>query len=106
MKSKHLKSVVVILYLKTLPHVLKSTSLIKAKPIEMALSCLLVQKVAASFYGGIELLSSFYFVAPLINHLSTMYVDTLYSTLKVVTKPKLEKGCLSKQQKLASIKLI
>ena len=32
-------------------------------------------------------LLSLYFVASLINHLSTVSIDSFYSTLKVVTKP-------------------
>ena len=32
-------------------------------------------------------LLSVYFIAQLINHLSTVSIDSSYSTLKVVTKP-------------------
>ena len=32
-------------------------------------------------------LLSIYFVASLINHLLTVFIDSLYSTLKMVTKP-------------------
>ena len=32
-------------------------------------------------------LPSLYFVARLINHLSTVSIDSFYSTLKVITKP-------------------
>ena len=34
-----------------------------------------------------KLLPSIYFVTCLINHLSTVSIDALYSTLKVVIKP-------------------
>ena len=46
-----------------------------------------MQKVAAGFYGEIEPLPSVYFVVSLINHLSTVSIGSLYSTLKVVMKP-------------------
>ena len=49
-----IKSVVRILCLKTLPQALHSTYLIKVKPLEICLPCLLVQKVVASFHGEIE----------------------------------------------------
>ena len=49
-----IKSIVRIVYLKTLPQALDDTSLIKAKPLELCLPCPLVLKVAASFYGKIE----------------------------------------------------
>ena len=52
-----IKSIIRILFLKTLPHVLDSTSLIKAKPLEMCLPCPLVQTVVASFYGEIEIIA-------------------------------------------------
>ena len=59
-----IKSIVRNLYLKTLLQALNSTSLIKAKPLEICLPCLLMQKVATSFYG----------------------IDSLYSILKVIMK--------------------
>ena len=74
-----------ILYLKTLTQALDSTSLIKAKPLEMCLPCLLVQKVGASFNGEIQI--SLLYCPRLISHLAIVSIDSLYSTLKVVTKP-------------------
>ena len=52
-----IKSIVRILYLKTLPQDPDSTSLIKVQPLEMCLLCLLVQKVVVSFYGEIEIIA-------------------------------------------------
>ena len=46
-----------------------------------------MQKTAVGFYGEIKSLLSVYFVVSLINHLSTVSIGSLYSTLKVVTKP-------------------
>ena len=80
------KSIIRILYLKTLSQVLDSTSLIKAKPLEMCSPCPLVHKVVTSFLVKLKSLPSVYFVASLINHLLTVSIDSLYSTLKVITK--------------------
>ena len=47
-----------------------------------------MQKVVVGFYGEIKKsLPSVYFVAHLVNYLSTVSIGSLYSTLKVVTKP-------------------
>ena len=51
----------------------------------MCLPCLLVQKVTVSFYGDIEIIVII--VANLTNYLSTVSIDSLYSTLKVISKP-------------------
>ena len=81
----------------------------------MCLPCLLVLKVAASFYGKIDIITLSLIVTHLIiiNHLSTFYSTlkvkvTLYSTLKVVMKPFdiKQKKLLSRKQDLALIKLI
>ena len=53
----------------------------------MCLPCPLILKVAVRFYGKIETMVSLYFVAHLINHLSTVSIDSFYSTLNVVMKP-------------------
>ena len=68
--------------LKALPETLNNTSLIKAKPLELCVPCLLVLKVAVSFYGEI------------VNFMS----DPLYSIVKVATKPfhVNQKGCFTK----------
>ena len=53
-------------------------SLINMKPLELCLPCLLVLKVAVSFYGKIEASAvTSCFVALLINHLSKVSVDIL-----------------------------
>ena len=53
-----IKSIVRIVYLKTRPQALDSTSFIKLKPLELCLPCPLVLKVAASFYGKIETIAA------------------------------------------------
>ena len=56
----------------------------------MCSPCLLVQKVAVSFYGQyseIEIITISYFVACLINDLLTVSIYSFYSILKVVMKP-------------------
>ena len=57
-----IKSIVRILYLKALAEALDSTSVIKAKRLEVCIPCLLVQKVMASFYGDVDLLLSVNFL--------------------------------------------
>ena len=46
-----------LIFLKFLPQALDNTSLIKAKPLGICLPCLLMQKVAVSFYGEIEIIA-------------------------------------------------
>ena len=46
-----------MLYLKTLPQALDNTSLTKAKPLGICLPCPLMQKLAAGFYGEIEIIA-------------------------------------------------
>ena len=55
----------------------------------MCLCCLLVQKVVVVSMLKLksDLLPSVYCVSCLINHLLTVSKDSLYGTLKVVTKP-------------------
>ena len=52
-----IKSIITIVYLKTLPQALNNTYLIKVKPLEMCLPCLLVLKVVVNFCGEIEIIA-------------------------------------------------
>ena len=76
-----------MVYLKTLPLALNSTFLIKAKLLEMCLPCPLVLKWWQVSMVKLKLLLSVYFVAYLINHLLTVFIDSSYSALKVIMKP-------------------
>ena len=60
-----IKSIARIVCLNALPQALDNRSLIKMKPLEMCLPCLLVLKVAVGFYGEIETIAVtiYYFVA-------------------------------------------
>ena len=60
-----IKSIIRILYLKTLPQALHNTSLTKAKPLGICLPCLLMQKVAVGFYGEIEIFAVSLLYCPL-----------------------------------------
>lgn len=64
-----------------------STGLYQGEALRNVLTLTLLLKVAASFYGEIETIPSVCFVPHLINYLSTVSIDSFYSTLKVVTKP-------------------
>ena len=57
------------------------------KPLELCLPCLLMLKVAVSFYGKIKTIVSLYVITCLNNHLSTESIGSFYSSLHVVTKP-------------------
>ena len=63
-----IKSIVGIVYLKTLPHALDDTSVIKAKPLELYLSCPLVLKFSMVQLKPLQWL---HFFASLINYKSS-----------------------------------